>query len=177
MADLQGREDSLVPYNPAASRRVLLPAEAELCNALGLTEEEYWYFVELTDAYNGKRDEAYELAGVPDVRNDPVSIIIQLVIGIALSAIGMLLAPKPKQQQTPPQLKTADSQGARRYTTNSGFESSQELASLGEVVPPGVRQPRGECWRHPRQNHAAVVAAGELRHRPAAEDPDAAIGR
>ena len=126
-----------MPYNPAASRRVLLPAEAELCNALGLSEEEYWYFVELTDAYNGKRDEAYELAGVPDVQNEAVfwSIVISLVIGIATSAISMLLAPKPKQQQTPPQLKTADSQGARRYTTNSGFDSSQELASLGEVVP------------------------------------------
>ena len=127
-----------MPHNPAASRRVLLPAEAELCNALGLSEEEYWYFVELTDAYNGKRDEAYELAGVPDVQNGfLVPILISLVVGIALSAIGYLLAPKPKQQQqkTPPQLKTADSQGASRYTTNSGFDSAQELASLGEVVP------------------------------------------
>ena len=130
-----------MPYNPATQRRVLLPAEAELCNALGLSEEEYWYFVELSDAYNGKRDEAYEL--VPDVTNDIVSIIISIVIGLALSAVAYLMAPKPKQeqqqlrqqQQTPPQLKTADSLGARRYTSNSGFDSSQELASLGEVVP------------------------------------------
>ena len=137
MADLQGREGSLVPYNPAAQRRVLLPAEAELCNALGLSEEEYWYFVELTAAYNGKRDEAYELAGVPDVQNEAVfwSIVINLVVGIALSAISMLLAPKPKQQKTPPQLKTADSQGASRYTANTNFDSAQELASLGEVIP------------------------------------------
>ena len=133
MADLQGREGALVPYNPTTQRRVLLPAEAELCNVLGLSEEEYWYFVELTDAYNGKRDEAYEL--VPDVTNDIVSIIVSLVIGLALSAIGALLAPKPAAQKKPPSLETADVTGAKRYTSNSGFDSAQDLASLGETIP------------------------------------------
>ena len=126
-----------MPHGGAARRRVLLPGEADLCNALGLSEAEYWYFVDLTDAYNGKRDEAYELAGVPDVRNDPVTLfIINLVIGIALSAIGALLAPKPK---APPQsagtLKTADKTGAKRFSTNSNFDSVQDLASLGETIP------------------------------------------
>ena len=126
----------MVPYNPAASRRVLLPAEAELCNVLGLSEEEYWYFVELTDAYNGKRDEAYELAGVPDAQNGfLVPILINLVIGIALSALGALLAPKPAAPKTPPQLKTADVTGAKRYTSTTGFDSAQDLASLGETIP------------------------------------------
>ena len=36
-------------------RRVLLPAEVELCETVGITEDEYWYFVELTQSFNGKR--------------------------------------------------------------------------------------------------------------------------
>lgn len=146
MADLQRREGPLVPYSSAAHRRVLLPAEAALCNALGLSEDEYWYFVELTDAYNGKRDEAYELAGVPDVVNIPVvPVLVSLVVGVAVSAVGAAMTPKPKEreparqqqekQKAPPQLRTADIQDSSRFTTNSGFDSVQSLASLGEVIP------------------------------------------
>ena len=151
MVDLQRREGSLVPYSSTTRRRVLLPAEAALCNALGLSEDEYWYFVELTDAYNGKRAEAYDLAGVPDVVNIPVvPLVVSLVVGIAVSAVGAALTPKPRgtnatqptqpeviqqQQKIAPQLRTNDIQGSSRYATNSGFDSVQALASLGEVIP------------------------------------------
>ena len=39
---------------------MLLPAEVELCETVGITEDEYWYFVELTQAYNGKRPKEYD---------------------------------------------------------------------------------------------------------------------
>ena len=42
-------------------RRLLLPAEIELCETVGITEDEYWYFVELTEAYNGKRPKEYDV--------------------------------------------------------------------------------------------------------------------
>ena len=124
-----------------AGRRTLLPAEADLCNAVGLTEEEYWYFVELTEAYNGKRPEGYEL--IPDVRNDPVTIIVNIVIGIALSAIGSLLAPKPKspnfkqpkQKEKLGNLQTENLTGKQRFTPTNNFDSVQELAKLGETIP------------------------------------------
>ena len=141
MVDVPGQSGGLVPHGGAARRRVLLPAEADLCNALNLSEAEYWYFVDLTDAYNGKRAEEYELAGVPDVENGfIVPIIISLVVGIAVSAIGMLLAPKPKAPQAQQQdnagtLKTADNVGAKRFSANSSFDSVQDLASLGETIP------------------------------------------
>lgn len=154
MANLQGRAGSLVPYNPSAHRRVLLPAEAALCNILGLSEDEYWYFVELTDAYNGKRAAAYELAGVPDVVNIPVvPVVISLVVGVATSAVGAAMTPKPKplkteqqqqQQAAAPQLKTANIQGNTRFATNSGFDSVQALAGLGEVIPLVFANRRGD---------------------------------
>lgn len=132
MAELRRVGGGLESHRRPGGRRALLPAEAELCNALGLTESDYWYFVELTEAYNGQRDEAYAL--VPDVRNDPVSIVLA-VIGIALQAVGYLLAPKPSAPKTPPQLKTADLQGRSRFTPQTSFDSVQSLATLGDVIP------------------------------------------
>ena len=38
-------------------RRLLLPTEVELCKLLNLSEDEYWYFVDTTAAYNGQRPE------------------------------------------------------------------------------------------------------------------------
>ena len=68
------------PHRRPAGRRPLLPAEAELCNAVGLSEDEYWHFVDEADAYTGERNKEYEQ--VPDVRNDPVSIVVSLVTGL-----------------------------------------------------------------------------------------------
>ena len=75
---------------------------------------------------------------MPDVRNDPVSIITTLVIGIALSAIGALLTPKPKaptQDERRADLSIEGSQGKTRYTKSSNFDSVQKLANLGAVIP------------------------------------------
>jgi len=119
---------------------VLLPAEAELCNAIGLSEEEYWYFVELTEAYNGTRAKEYEL--VPDVVNDAglTVAIISLVIGLASTAASFLLAPKPRAPQTTqrdsaPNLRTGDQAGTRRFAPLAAFDSVQELANIGQIIP------------------------------------------
>lgn len=122
-------------------RRVLLPAEAELCNAVGLTEDEYWHFVELTDAY--APDEA-------EIRNDPVTII-SLVVGLALSAVSALLAPKPQEPKQPPNIKTEDIKGRSRFAPQTNFDSVQELAKLGSVIPlifarKGVRVTSSLLW-------------------------------
>ena len=135
MVDLRAEQASDVgaAVTPRGGRD-LLPYEAQLCDTLGITRDEYLYFCALTDAHNGKRAKEYDLAGVPDVRNDPVSIIISLVIGIAMSAISMLLTPKPKDNQAP-QLKTADATGAKKFAALDAFDSSQELATLGAIIP------------------------------------------
>lgn len=117
--------------------RVLLPAEIELCKAVGLTEQEYWDFVRLNEAYNGERSKAY--AHVPDVQNGPVvPILVNLVIGIALSAIAALLAPKPRapeERKQPNPLQTEDQTSRSKFAPQSQFDSIQQLAVLGSVIP------------------------------------------
>ena len=112
-----------------------MPQEVELCNVLGLSEEEYWYFVDKTESYNGKRPEAYDL--VPDIQAIQVGAAfwIQLAIGVALTVVAYLMTPKPKQPKTPPSLKTADAQGPKRYSPQTGFDSLQDVAEIGQIIP------------------------------------------
>ena len=56
---------------------MLLPAEVELCETIGITEDEYWYFIELAQAYNGKRPKEY----------DEIPYVVNGFIGTAISAI------------------------------------------------------------------------------------------
>ena len=126
-----GKMDSL---RGLSSSRALFPEEVELCNLLGLTEKEYWFFVDKTTSYNGKRSEFYDL--VPDIQAGMLPAwAIQLIVGVALTVISYLMTPKPKQPKTPPSLKTADQAGVRRFAPQAGFGSAQELAKLGETIP------------------------------------------
>ena len=82
-------------FRGITNRRDLLPQEIELCELLGCTKEEYWFFVDEVESKNVKRSEAYDL--VPDIQNGfAAGWAVQLVIGVALTAVSMLLAPKPK---------------------------------------------------------------------------------
>ena len=127
------------PIRRPAGPRALLPAEVEMCQVLGITEADYWMFVDLAQAHNGERREGYEL--IPDIRCEPATttaILVNLAIGIALTAVSVLLTPKPKspgQQKAPPQLQTADATGPKRFATQAGFNTVQSVASLGEVIP------------------------------------------
>ena len=124
------------PRKGITSRRVLLPQEVELCNVLGLSEEEYWYFVDKTESYNGKRPEAYDL--VPDIQAGALPAWgVQLIIGVVLSVVAYLITPKPKapKYKTPPSLKTADASGPKRFAPQTGFDSVQDLAELGDTIP------------------------------------------
>lgn len=134
MSELRRVGGEMVPHRKPAGRRVLLQYEADLCNAVGLTEEEYWYFVDEATAYNGQRAKEYEL--VPDVRNDPVQLFIaNLIIGIALTYIGTLLAPKPKEAPERRAIDTSDVTGRSRFAPQFSFNSVQELAKLGGTIP------------------------------------------
>ena len=122
---------------------MLLPAEVELCETVGITEDEYWYFIELAQAFNGKRPKEYD--EIPYVINGFISTIVsaisasqvatQLVLGIILTLVSVLLAPKPRAPKTPPSLTTAGQTGPKRFAPQTGFNSVQELAKLGEIIP------------------------------------------
>jgi len=137
MAELRRVGGSMEPRRAFASPRVLLPSEIQIIEALGLTEDEYWEFLRLNDEYNGKRKEAY--AYVPDVQNDPITpILVNLVIGIALTAVAALIAPKPRtpeQKRKLGPLKTEDQTSASRFAPQSSFDSLQQLAQLGSPIP------------------------------------------
>jgi len=130
-------------FRRPGGRRVLLPAEVELCETVGITEDEYFYFIELTQAFNGKRPKEYD--EIPYVVNGFVASFASFlvsgttaanfVLGIILTLVSVLLAPKPRAPKTPPSLTTAGVTGPKRFAPQTGFNSVQELAKLGEIVP------------------------------------------
>jgi len=124
------------PIRRPSGNRLLLPYEVDLCESLGITPDEYWEFIAAAQEHVKERGPEY--AHIPDVRNDPITVaVVQLVVGIALTALGALLAPKPKapNQRDPKRLDIAGSQGRTRYTKSNNFDSIQQLANLGEIIP------------------------------------------
>jgi len=130
------------------ARRVLLPTEADLCNALGITEEEYFQFLEGVAAKVKERPAAYDL--IPDIRCDPVSLGLatqvaggglsltflgQVAVGVALTAASALLTPKPPSMKQGSQQRTADIGGTKKFAPQFSFNSVQDLANLGDLVP------------------------------------------
>ena len=73
---------------PSGRRAVLLPVEVDLCEQLGITADEYWDFI--ANAQDAIKERPEEYAHIPDVVNDPVTIIVNIVIGIALTAVSAL---------------------------------------------------------------------------------------
>ena len=139
MAEFRSVGGEMVTHRRPAGRRVLLAYEQQLIDTVGITEPEYWEFVSRAEAYKSERPEGYEL--IPDIRNEPISlttVLVNLAIGVALTAASALLTPKPR---TPDQVKrredirTGDVRGQSRFTRVEGFDSVQELASLGAIIP------------------------------------------
>jgi len=135
MASLQPiQEDKLGSYQRAYSSRALLPFEVDLCKTLGLTREDYFYFCQLAETKAKERPEEY--SHIPEINNGPVTaIVVNLVIGIALTAASMLLSPKPKTPDDPRSIRTADIKGQSKFAQYFSFDSLQDLANLGDIIP------------------------------------------
>ena len=124
-------------------RRLLLPAEVELCQLLGLSEDEYWYFQDTVEAYNGKRPEGYEL--IPDIQAASVAMVlgyktvtamvVHIGIAVGLSVLSYLLAEKPKEAKSGGSRRTADAVGNSKFAPQNSFNSVQELAVIGDSIP------------------------------------------
>jgi len=143
MAELRRDDGSMESIRQIRYRKVLLPFEQELCEQLGLSEEEYFKFLEYTLSQNGKRPKEYD--NIPYVVNfqalglvkagGGLTTLGQIVVGVALNLISYFLTPKPKPPKTPPRLTTPGQEGVRRFAPQTGFDSIQELAELGAVIP------------------------------------------
>jgi len=146
MAELRRVGGKMESSRVFGGRRALLPYEVQLCEALDITEEEYWQFIYLAESVSGKRRKEYDL--IPNIVNMPPAAIAPLsifgvsigfygvvAIGVALSYISNALRPKPKAPKTPPSLQTEGAQSVKRFAPQSGFNSLQELAVIGETIP------------------------------------------
>ena len=138
------------------SRRALLPQDIQVIETIGITPDEYYDFLDQCEYACANRGEEY--SHIPDIRCDPVTVaVVQIVVGIALQVAGALLAPKPKspdEKRLEP-IQTADKTGKNRFTPYNDFNSVQELATLGTVVPlvyangnKGVRVNTQLLWSH-----------------------------
>lgn len=117
----------------------LLPFERDLIQQLGCTESEYQRFTEELRRKGNYRPAEYAL--IPDIQAGPVvPILVNLAIGVALTAVGALLSPsppKPRQQKEREQVtqrKLGDLSGASRFNSTYGFDSAADLAAYGTPI-------------------------------------------
>ena len=118
----------------------LLPSDQYLAHMLGLTEEQFEFFKEEVRKQNAAAPQPAVVAGI-----DPVTIaVIQIVIGIGLTVASALIKPKPPQvddRQRKQSTIKATEKGGDQVTQNQrvapryGFDSTQEIATLGSVIP------------------------------------------
>ena len=114
----------------------LLPYEWQLIGALGCTKEEYQQYK--AEFYRRAKERGDAYAHIPDIRCDPVTIAVNIIVGIALSAVSALLQPKPsqpKQQKQRQSINLGDDVGATRFNKSTQFDSVQEIARIGDVIP------------------------------------------
>ena len=119
----------LTPNRPIA----LLPQDRQIMQLTGMSEKQYRFFVRQAILHSKLRP------GEPTAFFEPITFLITLVIGIALSYVATLLAPKPKQLEAQNlDSKTVQGQNlvnGARFTPKTGFDSVQNVVELGSVVP------------------------------------------
>lgn len=115
----------------------LLPYEIALIEALGCSEEEYKTFVRYAVQRAYVRPAEY--SSVPEIVNGPiVPILINVAIGLALTAVSILLAPKAPALETPAKIrgkKLADQIGPTRFNQTTSFDNVSSLAEYGQPIP------------------------------------------
>ena len=166
-------------------RGYLLPWEQQVCDTLNISVEEYFQYYDLVSQY---RKEELGREFIPDVRNDAVTIaVVSLVVGIASTAVSMLMAPKPRspeQQKQGDPFQASNVRGRTKYSPLSEFDAVQDLATLGSIVPliytnrangiGGVRVESQMLWSRMRNSNTfqelralLLFSAGKLAEMPA----------
>ena len=136
MSSFSRNPSDLETSHGLANRRDLLPYETELCNTVGISPEEYFEFLAQANSTVVTR-EGYE--HIPDVQCEITTTtlaIVQLVVGLALTAASLLMSPKPRgSDDERVDIKRPDQIGRNRFTPTFAFDTVQELARLGQTVP------------------------------------------
>jgi hypothetical protein len=117
----------------------MLPSDRYLASLLGLTDEQYLYFKAEVARHAKEQPEPAVVAGV-----ETVIAIALTVIGIGFQIASSFLKPSvPTQQQgggRPAQLQARNRSDApitnnQRYTPRYGFDSTQDITTLGSTIP------------------------------------------
>ena len=184
---IRGNDGEMEPTRSAFDRKNLLPWEIQICEALGISSDEYFEYFDLVQQAKQERNAAYD--HVPDVVNDPGTIgLVLTVVGTALSVASALLAPKPRapeQQKRRGDVIGDDVRGRTKYAPLRQFDSVQELATLSDVVPlvytnkadnsllGGVRVESQLLWSQIKNLHTYQIikvlllfSGGEVARRP-----------
>ena len=126
-----GLETGGKPFNPP-----LLPYEKALIQAVGCSEEEYRELIR--HAMLRQRVRPAEYDQIPNIVNGPATpVLIQLAVGVALTAASTLLAPKnqPQDQAKVKGKKLADQIGPTRFNQTTNFDNVASLAELNQPIP------------------------------------------
>lgn len=117
----------------------LLPSDKYLASLLGLSDDEFEWFQSEVRKQSALAPEPAVVAGVETL----ITIGVSLLIGIGTTVASSFFKPKPPEQQkqrNPAQIKSL-ARGGDQVTNNQrtapryGFNSTQEIATLGEIIP------------------------------------------
>jgi hypothetical protein len=116
----------------------MLPSDRYLASLLGLTDEQYLYFKAEVARHAKEQPEPAVVAGV-----ETIIAIALSVIGIGFQIASSLLKPSAPTQGSggrPAQLQARNRSDApitnnQRYTPRYGFDSTQDITTLGSTIP------------------------------------------
>lgn len=128
----RGLETGGKAFNPP-----LLPFEIALIELLGCSEEEYREFIRHAELQARVRPAEYD--EVPDIKNETGTIIaiVSLVIGLASTAVSILLAPKAPTLEAQPRIRNrqlSDQIGPTRFSQTTSFDNVSSLGEYGQTI-------------------------------------------
>ena len=119
----------------------LLPSDKYLASLLGLSDDEFEWFQSEVRKQSALAPEPAVVAGVETL----ISIGVSLLIGIGTTVAASFFKPKPPTVEQQKQRKQSEirslARGGDQVTNNQrtapryGFNSTQEIATLGEIIP------------------------------------------
>ena len=118
----------------------LLPYERDVIALLGCTVEDYKTLFRFNELLKRSRPAEYDR--IPDIVNEPVSTtgLILIAVGLAFTAAGALLAPKPGAPEESPERKRVRQEqlpndvGPSRFNQTSSFDGFASLVEYGTPV-------------------------------------------
>ena len=121
------------------SQSSALTVRVDLISILGCTEDEYRDLIRFALLKSRTRPAEYDC--IPEIVNDPVvtPIVVNLVIGLALTAVSALLRPETPEVQQPERRITSQGNlsnqiGPSRFNQTSSFDGYASLVSYGSPV-------------------------------------------